>query len=490
VTSSQARSYAVSDGLAAALLAALAALFRLWNLGKDSLWFDELCTWRFASYDTVSEVVRFGSFEDVHPPGYQVFMHYWMRLFGDSEVALRLPSAIGGVLTTLLIYLLGRRLAGRNAAALAALLFAVMVPPITYGQEARHYSLLMALAALSVVLWLLLAQRAPGRRAWLGVTLVVTMAAMAYWHYSGLLLAVLELGYAAFVALGRREFRRTALTVSAAFAALYAPWIPGILAHARIRETIAENQLPNVPWEQIGQGLLGITFSPSMGLALAFLAVMLLSLVAASKAPGAEAASPRGVRVLWLWALGPLAAYALISIAWQPMLSPRYVSVSWPAFYLLAAIGLGKLPLKPIFQGLAAAALAGLVGYEAQAQRQYFTAPQKDPWRETVLGLIQNTPAEGKTVLIELGLKRGLVTYYLKRFESSLRPMSSLVELTPEVLRETQDRLLAEDPDYVWSFTGQLPPPRPFHEFLAGSFEAQGSIVNRGASAILYKRKG
>jgi len=64
------------------------------------------------------------SFHD-HPPLVFWVQHFFMKVFGDSRWAFRLPSAILGIISVWLVYLIGRKLFSQNAGLLSAALFAV-----------------------------------------------------------------------------------------------------------------------------------------------------------------------------------------------------------------------------------------------------------------------------------------------------------------------------------------------------------------------------
>src|SRR5918994_1114562 len=106
--------------LAAVML--LASVLRFYGLEIQSLRFDELETWRYAIKSPPGILEATGvNGSDPHPPGYYLFIHYWMRLAGDAEWALRLPSAVAGVLSVLVTFLLGRRLYSAREGLIAAL---------------------------------------------------------------------------------------------------------------------------------------------------------------------------------------------------------------------------------------------------------------------------------------------------------------------------------------------------------------------------------
>jgi len=74
-----------------------------------------------------------------------------VRMMGWSLFALRLPGALAGVLTVLVIYLAGRRLANRRAALLAAAFQAISFWPLIETRMALETSLLPPLAGLAML---------------------------------------------------------------------------------------------------------------------------------------------------------------------------------------------------------------------------------------------------------------------------------------------------------------------------------------------------
>lgn len=66
------------------------------------------------------------SFHD-HPPLVFLIQHLFIKIFGENTFAFRLPSAIFGVLSVYILYLIGRRLFSENVGLLAAASLAVTV---------------------------------------------------------------------------------------------------------------------------------------------------------------------------------------------------------------------------------------------------------------------------------------------------------------------------------------------------------------------------
>ncbi len=83
------------------LVILLAGAYRLFTLDAESLWLDELYSVTNSDPDIPTSEVWEKLKPDVHPPLYPFFLHYWMKLFGTSEIAARAPSLIAGIITVI-----------------------------------------------------------------------------------------------------------------------------------------------------------------------------------------------------------------------------------------------------------------------------------------------------------------------------------------------------------------------------------------------------
>ncbi len=119
------------------------------HLGARNLWFDEAWSW-YISQQPLRFILQEGQ-SNIHPPFLHVVLKLWTALFGDSLVALRLPSLLASVGMVALTYILGKRLLSRSAALLAAFFLALSPHQVFYAQEARMYALVSVLT-LGVVL--------------------------------------------------------------------------------------------------------------------------------------------------------------------------------------------------------------------------------------------------------------------------------------------------------------------------------------------------
>ncbi len=116
---------------------ALALVLRLPGF-NESLWNDELWS-TLLKLDSVRGLM-FEIATDAHPPFYSVVMFVWVRLFGDSEISVRMLPLICGLLTIALTARLATEYGSARAAGVAALILAISPPHIWYSQEARQYA--------------------------------------------------------------------------------------------------------------------------------------------------------------------------------------------------------------------------------------------------------------------------------------------------------------------------------------------------------------
>lgn len=157
-----------------AATAALVLATLLPTLGSLALWYDEIITSNTASLDWTALVVnrlQFGHF-----PTYFGLMKL-VGLGGASEFWIRLPSALfsagaGGVLA-----LIALRHIGRFAAVATALLYAAFPILISYGQEARPYSMMVFFLSLAMLGHISMLTRQPGFRRYASLATLGTLGA-------------------------------------------------------------------------------------------------------------------------------------------------------------------------------------------------------------------------------------------------------------------------------------------------------------------------
>ena len=225
--------------IALLLILVLAAFLRFYHLDAQSLWADEGNSVSLSGRSLPS--ITAGAGHDIHPPLYYYLLHFWMRVFGNSEFAVRALSALLGTALVYLTYLLGRRLSNYRLGLVAAFLSAISPFQVYYSQETRMYILLAALSALSVYSFIkFLEAEAPktsnqrpvisNQYLWIGLYILATTLSL-YTHYSFPIVMVMQnLLYGIWLAMSWRQGKvlRRALrwvVIQLAIVALYWPWL-------------------------------------------------------------------------------------------------------------------------------------------------------------------------------------------------------------------------------------------------------------------------
>lgn len=128
------------------LILIISLLLRL-PLLNQSLWLDESIQ-ALALMGKMGPILEYAK-ADFQPPLYHFLLYGWTRIFGFSEISLRTPSLLAGVITVYFIMKIAQKLAG-NKLAIAAGLLAATNPLLTYySQEGRTYMLTTLLVTAS-----------------------------------------------------------------------------------------------------------------------------------------------------------------------------------------------------------------------------------------------------------------------------------------------------------------------------------------------------
>jgi mannosyltransferase len=127
----------------------LAAALRFATLGAQSYHHDEIVTVVRVLGGSFGDAMNAVGYSESAPPLYYAIAWPWVQLFGTGEVGLRALSALAGVATVPVAYLVGAELRGRRTGIVAAALVAVNPMLLWYSQEARAYALFALLAAIS-----------------------------------------------------------------------------------------------------------------------------------------------------------------------------------------------------------------------------------------------------------------------------------------------------------------------------------------------------
>lgn len=135
------------------LLLVITVVLHFINLKSLSLSNDELSAITRAKFDTFFEMIDKGVMIDYHPAGIQIFIFYWIKIFGDDDFLLRLPFVFCGIASAFLLYEICRKWFDDFAGLLSVVLFITSGLILQYTQIARMYSTGIFFCLIAVYGW-------------------------------------------------------------------------------------------------------------------------------------------------------------------------------------------------------------------------------------------------------------------------------------------------------------------------------------------------
>jgi len=354
-------------------LTLLAAVLRFTGIGHQGFWYDEAVTNQLVHL-SFSKMLAVVGQTQATPPVYFVVAWVWARLFGFGEAGLRSLSALAGVATVPVVYGLGRELISPRAGIVGAALTACSPMLVWYSQEARSYSLLVLMSAVSLLMFArVLSEPRPERVIgwaaasalalaihYFAIVVVAPSAAWLLWTYrrqARVLLGVAAVGLAGValipLALSQRQHGR------------WIAFIPFSVRLGQIR-----------PQFLIGTGATaggGLMRSVATGVALAALVLV----VARGDARERRAAMLAGALAA--------AGFALALILLRDDVITRNVIALWVPCALLIAAGLGAR--RAGLFGLAGAAVLCVIGLIAIVEVAITPDLQRPDWRPVARAL-------------------------------------------------------------------------------------------------------
>ncbi len=335
--------------LAAVMVLLLAFALRIHGLGAKSIWWDEAHSWWYAAMP-LGEGIREGMAAwhgAAGDPFFTIALHVWMRLVGQSALALRYLSLLINVITAAYLGRIVGRLAGRRTGLVALSLGAVAAIWVFYSQEIRQYTLTPAIMLVMVDAVLQLAGGCRPARGWQPWIQLVTGQVLALYTHSfmvfGLVGVNLWLGWV-WLRRDRRQSTGRWLTrwviCQIASLLLLLPTLPNYLRRAQAGhnpfvEPLSIPHILNAQWAF----LMGIPWERATDLSpVRFIAVGLLIGLLIGLGLGMRGQAARALRDL-IWLVSITVALATAYWTFNPIIHPRYlIFLSGPLLIVWALV--------------------------------------------------------------------------------------------------------------------------------------------------------
>jgi 4-amino-4-deoxy-L-arabinose transferase-like glycosyltransferase len=396
---------ALSPAVLATLIAivAVAAALRFFNLTREGLWYDELIMANLVS-GPWSEVWQETLY--ARPPLYVMISWLLTHILGTSEFAFRSLSAVLGISSVAMIFVVGRQMFSNTVGLIAAIFMALSPYQIYYSQEHRYYALVVFISL--ICLWLLMRALRSGRSR----DFVYFGVAGALLHFSHYLNVFVFGAMAVGVVLSWRRwpsrvpwsfFAIVPMTVMVAAAPMFNQLYYAVMRTAapEVADAAEVIETPQVMWIQspplwspirtlANFLLLGLKHIEMVCVGLS--AVLLVSGLiwtlrqARYRPVPAVISRLRGLLkhhrqhliLLICILLLPMAAGLVVSAIVEPMYDDRYFIAASVPLYLL--IGVGTVILRPMLS--MKIATAAIVILMLGSTYNYYTQPIRGQWRE------------------------------------------------------------------------------------------------------------
>ncbi len=339
-----------------------------------------------------------------NPPLFELILHAWIKVFGISELSVRILPMLFSSASVVFVYLIGRRFFNARVALPASLLFTFSTMQIWYAHDCRVYSLFLLLTLISFYLFFTLLKE--GSLSFKkSVVLLLVQALLIYAHYFGLFVWLLQaLILLAFHVRNKKLLIRfTGIMLGASL--LYLPQVLSLCERFAdsagngtwLKPPSGPESLYNMIW----------SFSNAPVIAVLCIALLLAALVKFLILAKQQRAQPEAL-YLCIWFVIPFLAMFFLSYS-IPMFLDRYLIYITPAFYLLLVLSLSfLLPGKKAFYTGSVLLIAGF------AFSASLNPSKKRALRETV-DFVVSRKDPGTLVLICPPEFMTTFAYYYKR---------------------------------------------------------------------------
>ena len=390
------------------LILAVGSFLRIYGIGAQNITYEEAVSLNVSTQGIASVIEEIGN--QIVVPLYFIVLHFWIKLFGISEAAVRSLSAIFGIVSILLIYQIGSILFSRRVGLIGSFLSAISFYYIAFSSQfARPYGLLLLLSLLSYLLFIKILKE---DRKWYYPAYFLVNLLLGYTHLYGLFVIASQMF---FFLLFWNKYRLQRLKFSITVVVTVTSFLPIVFLLGGQVITGATSDLwwPEMNLKSIIDTLAGYAGAePGRPfLLLVFLLLVIfgsfsIKLVAGKWSWKKPVESLNDLRwqiklesiekelLLVIWLSISIIIPFIESRFWTSVYLPKYIIGASPALYLLVAKGLANLPRKWLFYSV----LTLIILLSSLGLYNYYESEPKTQWKEAA-NLVELNSAENDVIL-------------------------------------------------------------------------------------------
>jgi len=332
----------IKDNFSLLIILVIAAVLRV-NLlfARGTFWFDEQFSIHFSSIPSWNETIKYWILE-TNPPLFTFLLRFYLPLINQTkEATVRLLPLFFGLLGIVLLYIFAKKVFSKKVAILSALFLSLSSLHIIISTETRVYSLLLLLAIASCFFFYEITfEKKQSKIIWILYTL--TNVLLIYSHLTAVLIPLIQFLTLTLLQLKKDEKNKWCISQIIS-TALWLPWfIPSIISKLNINSASAwyfntgiEKSTSNIVHLLILPFVSSLQKNLLVTLFLILLFVAFFVFIRLIKK--SEGKQKNILLFILLWALLPILLSSLLGV-----FVSKYVIISYPAIYLLAAIVLNK----------------------------------------------------------------------------------------------------------------------------------------------------
>ncbi|MFZ1289737.1 MAG: glycosyltransferase family 39 protein [Melioribacteraceae bacterium] len=466
------------------------SFLRFYKLNYQSLWLDELVTMTVVDLPTVADVLKITTDADIHPPGFYILLHYWIKTFGNTETQLKMISVIAGILSIISIYFFAKKLFSWKEGLISAAILSVAWFPIYYSQEARAYSLLLFCSMLSVMFYWEIFQKFYFDKPLKIINVifyVLSIIVLTYIHYFGLYLVGLEGLGLLIIATYRKKYFKELIQIYLIPVLIYIPWLP-LMKMQFLGDDGQHMKAPD--FEQIFL-FTKFIFNDSKPILLFHFLLTVVLITKISKSENWKISKilrelSIETKFVLIWCLVPLFLILLISQV-KPVFSFRNMLIIYAAVPILLSRLITTSIKKDLYQLALASLIIIVLLFNLLITKGYYTTKTKEQFREATEYVVNENRNLNDAEVLAYTYAPDFFNFYFDKFNSKIKVDHFIhISFTEE---KVKTEIAQCNSEYLWLIYAHDVPNETIMNSLQSKYSEIKSESFVDANTKLFKKK-
>ena len=400
-----------SNQILLAIIMVVAAILRFYDFFSLPFTWDELSAWNRLHFNSFSMLIQEGVKPDGHPAGVQVFLYYWIKLFGDAEWVIKLPFNILGLLSVFVFYEIAKIWWNKSTGIIAAAFMASLQFFVLFSPIARPYISGLFFTLSMVYFWTKYMWQSPQKKFLAGFVIFAVLS--AYNHHFSLLFAAI-VGFSGLFTIAKKQIKEYIIAGLLIFV-LYIPHLSIFFHQLEIGGIGGTGNWLGAPSPDFIWQFLYWSFHFSPWIITLIVLLSLFGFISEKRNAEAYPIQIKKRLLLFFWFILPLVIGYYYSVMVNPVIQYSMLIFSFP--YLLLLLFGQKENVKmrfliPITLIILAVNISTLV-----FARQHYQIIFKQPFEGTAKSIIQEKNISPQDIFLFYNTIPSYQEYYLEKYD-------------------------------------------------------------------------